>query len=42
VVDRPPSLGLLAIAAFVACQSLLIAVETRLTALGDSPPCCAR
>jgi chromosome partitioning protein len=34
VVDCPPSLGLLAIAAFVACQSLLVPVETRVMALG--------
>ena len=34
VVDCPPSFGLLAIAAFVACQSLLIPVETRVMALG--------
>lgn len=34
VVDCPPSLGFLAIAAFVACQSLLVPVETRVMALG--------
>jgi chromosome partitioning protein len=34
VVDCPPSLGFLAVAAFVSCQSLLIPVETRVMALG--------
>jgi AAA domain len=34
VVDGPRSLGFLAISAFVACQSLLIPVETRVMALG--------
>lgn len=34
LVDCPPSLGFLAIAAFVACQSLLVPIETRVMALG--------
>jgi chromosome partitioning protein len=34
VVDCPPSLGFLAVAGFVACQSLLIPVETRVMSLG--------
>jgi chromosome partitioning protein len=34
VVDCPPSLGVLAIAAFVACQSMVIPIETRVMALG--------
>ncbi len=34
VVDCPPSLGFLAVSAFVACQSLLVPVESRVMALG--------
>ena len=34
VVDCPPTLGFLSVAAFVACQAILVPVETRVMALG--------
>jgi hypothetical protein len=43
VVDASPSsLGFRAIAAFVACQSLLIPIETRIMALGGLAAYCER